>query len=59
MKCLRCDKDLGAAGVHNADYVIAEEFKVIEDGKEVQKTAIVCPDCYRETDFIIWGIHKT
>ena len=26
--------------------------------KDIQKTGIVCPDCYKDTDFIIWGIHK-
>jgi len=24
----------------------------------IQKTGVVCPDCYKGTDFIIWGIHK-
>lgn len=97
MKCIRCSKDLGQADIHNADYVIADEFIVSEkreqfyaitekSGKEilnpikqasdsllipnvkrievkiedidVQKTGVICPDCYKETDFIIWGIHK-
>ena len=26
--------------------------------RKVQKTGIVCPGCYRPTDFIIWGVHK-
>ena len=26
--------------------------------KDVQKTGIICPDCYRDTDFLIWGVHK-
>jgi hypothetical protein len=26
--------------------------------KDVQKTGIVCPDCYQDTDFVIWGVHK-
>ena len=30
MKCLRCDKDLGAADNTNADYVIADDFIVTE-----------------------------
>lgn len=25
---------------------------------DVQKTAIVCPECWLPTDFIIWGVHK-
>ncbi len=23
--------------------------------KDIQKTGIACPDCYKETDFVIWG----
>lgn len=26
--------------------------------KDIQKTGIVCPDCYKDTDFVIWGVHK-
>lgn len=26
--------------------------------KAVQKTAIICPDCYRPGDRVIWGVHK-
>jgi len=26
--------------------------------KDVQKTAIICPRCYKPTDFLIWGVHK-
>lgn len=26
--------------------------------KDIQKTGIVCPDCYRPNDFVIWGVHK-
>ena len=26
--------------------------------KDIQKTGIICPDCYKDTDFVIWGIHK-
>ena len=29
----------------------------IED-VDVQKTGLVCPDCYKPGDVIIWGIHK-
>jgi len=25
---------------------------------ETQKTAIICPECYLETDTVIWGVHK-
>jgi len=27
--------------------------------KQVQKTGIICPVCYRPTDMVIWGVHKT
>ncbi len=30
----------------------------IED-VDIQKTGVVCPECYKDADFIIWGIHKT
>lgn len=26
--------------------------------KDVQKTGIICPKCYKLTDFVIWGVHK-
>ena len=26
--------------------------------KDIQKTGIICPDCYKPTDFVIWGPHK-
>jgi len=58
MNCFRCAKPIESANDTNADYVIADDCKVIEDNKEIQKTAIVCPDCYKPTDFIIWGVHK-
>jgi len=103
MNCIRCNKDLGHADKHNADYVIADEFIVNEkreqmyavtdktlvkgelpselftpikqttdsllipnvkrievkiENVDIQKTGVVCPDCYKPEDFIIWGIHK-
>ena len=27
--------------------------------KDIQKTGVVCPECYKLTDFVIWGVHKT
>lgn len=27
-------------------------------GVEVQKTGVICPGCYRDADFVIWGTHK-
>lgn len=26
--------------------------------KDIQKTGIVCPGCYKPTDKVIWGVHK-
>jgi len=26
--------------------------------KDIQKTGIICPDCYRDSDLVIWGVHK-
>lgn len=26
--------------------------------KDIQKTGIICPGCYKPTDFVIWGVHK-
>ena len=26
--------------------------------KNIQKTGIICPDCYRVGDLVIWGVHK-
>lgn len=27
--------------------------------QDIQKSAVICPACYLETDFVIWGVHKT
>lgn len=79
---------------YNADYVIADDTKVMDDVEviyavdkndkrtqadtaplartlpgtvrvetvmekgQVQKTGIICPDCYLPTDTVIWGAHK-
>ena len=61
--CKRCDKEIDTPNQHNADYIIAEDTKVMElaeDGTpvEIQKTGIICPDCYKPDDFVIWGVHK-
>jgi len=61
--CFRCGKELNSPDASNADYIMAEDTKTMDmeaDGtpKEVQKTGVICPDCYRDTDFVIWGIHK-
>ena len=55
------DKPTGKT-FYNADYIIASDTieTIIEDGlpKEIQKTGIICPDCYKDTDSVIWGAHK-
>lgn len=38
---------------HNLVKVVA----TVED-KDIQKTGVICPDCYRPSDFVIWGVHK-
>jgi len=34
-------------------------FKLITEieEKQIQKTGIICPKCYKKTDAVIWGIH--
>jgi hypothetical protein len=61
--CFRCGKELNNPDASNAEYIIAEDTKAMElaeDGApvEIQKTGIICPDCYKPTDFVIWGVHK-
>ena len=61
--CFRCGKRLESPNFSNADYVVAEDTKVVELSEtgtsvEIQKTGIICPDCYKETDTVIWGVHK-
>jgi DNA-directed RNA polymerase subunit RPC12/RpoP len=63
IKCFRCSKEIDTPNAHNADYIMAEDTKVMEIGEdgtpiEIQKAAIICPDCYKPTDTIIWGVHK-
>ena len=45
--CKRCHKSINSPNELNADYII--------DGN---KTAIICPNCYQDTDIVIWGIDK-
>ncbi|MBA7566416.1 hypothetical protein ES708_08107 [subsurface metagenome] len=26
--------------------------------KDIQKTGVICPDCHKPADFVIWGVHK-
>ena len=44
-----------------ADSLLIPNSKRVEVKTEdipIQKTGLVCPDCYKETDTVIWGIHK-
>ena len=45
--CDRCGKQLNSPDAGNADYVLTK------DG-----TAIICVECYRPGDKLIWGYHK-
>lgn len=60
--CFRCCKEINTPDAANADYIMAEDTieTTIEDGipKDTQKTGVICPDCYKPTDFVIWGVHK-
>lgn len=54
-----------ADGEYNQEEVpnikAAKDFvKVIPEvrNKNIQKTGVICPDCYRPTDTLIWGVHK-
>lgn len=41
--------------------LFAEDLiKVISElrEKDIQKTGIICPGCYKDTDFVIWGVHE-
>jgi len=43
------------------DSLLIQDVKRIEVKIEeinIQKTGLVCPDCYKESDTVIWGIHK-
>ena len=35
-----------------------ERVEAVRKMKPIQKTAIICPSCYKRTDKVIWGIHK-
>ncbi len=72
INCFRCGKSIESACDNNADYVIAEdtiETETIENvqsegivmeqvSRDTQKTGLICPDCYKPTDSVIWGVHK-
>jgi hypothetical protein len=57
------DNEYDAVEIPNleASSSIGEDLvKVVVEVKEkdIQKTGVICPECYRPTDFVIWGVHK-
>jgi len=48
IKCWRCPREIVQADVSNADYILGD------DGVG----HIICPDCYQDSDTLIWGVHK-
>jgi len=54
-------KELFTPIKQTTDSLLIPDVKRIEvkiEDMDIQKTGVVCPDCYKDTDFIIWGIHK-
>ncbi len=44
-----------------SDSLLIPDVKRIEvkiEESDIQKTGLVCSDCYKNTDTIIWGVHK-
>ncbi|MBA7663888.1 hypothetical protein ES703_71936 [subsurface metagenome] len=44
-----------------ASQAIGEDLvKVIAEvrEKDIQKTGVICPECHKPTDFVIWGVHR-
>ncbi|GAI45229.1 unnamed protein product [marine sediment metagenome] len=57
------DSEYDAIEIPNieASKAIGEDLvKVIAEvkDKDIQKTGIICPKCYKPTDTVIWGVHK-
>ncbi len=46
--------------IPTAQHLGKDLVKVVVESrqKDIQKTGIICPECYRPTDFVIWGVHK-
>ena len=38
----------------------ADTVKVLVETrqKDIQKTGVICPKCYKSTDTVVWGVHK-
>ncbi len=49
-ECVRCGKMLKTPNSSNADYIISREDRNL-------KTLVICPNCYRDNDEVIWGFH--
>ncbi|MDV2988581.1 MAG: hypothetical protein P3T54_00245 [Dehalogenimonas sp.] len=73
MKCYRCDKELVHPDATNADYIMAGDCFSMErqdtgllnaKGElliktvKVPKTGIICPECHKQKDVVLWGVHK-
>ncbi len=50
-------RDMKAAYTISRDDLIRVEASMGEE--DVQKTGVICPDCYLPMDTVIWGIHKS
>jgi hypothetical protein len=35
-----------------------DRLEVRTTKRPLQKTALICPCCYRDGDIVIWGVHK-
>jgi len=42
-----------ASEIKGLSHMIAEKAM-----KPIQKTGVICPNCYLPTDILIWGVHK-
>ena len=60
---------IGKAEIRDSEYQKVEissiveakdAVKIITEVKlvSIQKTGLICPECYKETDTVIWGVHK-
>lgn len=52
--CYRCDSELEEPIEDNANYVIGEDTVEETDEGEDQRTGLVCPNCVKDDDNIIW-----
>ena len=53
------DSEYDAIEIPNFEASVGSVKVIVEArDKDIQKTGIICPDCYKPTDFVIWGKHK-